>query len=72
MSDKVKHSLQHDEEAVPTEKGMSNRVAAAQQMSAEEFAAAEKSLKRKLDARLLLSVWTMFVMNYLDRVSAPE
>ncbi|GAB1196601.1 hypothetical protein APSETT444_005874 [Aspergillus pseudonomiae] len=67
MSDEVKQSLQHEEEAVPTEKGINNRVAAAQQMSPEEFAAAEKSLKRKLDVRLLLSVWIMFVMNYLDR-----
>ncbi|KAE8137407.1 major facilitator superfamily domain-containing protein [Aspergillus pseudotamarii] len=69
MPDEVKYSLQHDEKAVSTEKGMNNRVAAAQQMSSAELAAAEKSLKRKLDARLLLSVWIMFVMNYLDRLS---
>lgn len=46
-----------------------NRLAPAQAMSGEEFAAAEKSLKRKLDMRLLAAVWLIFVMNYLDRVS---
>lgn len=38
-------------------------------MSEEEFLAAEKRLKRKLDLRLLACVWLIFVLNYLDRVS---
>lgn len=46
-----------------------NRLHIAQHMSAEEFAAAEKSLKRKLDLRLTAMVWLIFVLNYLDRVS---
>lgn len=46
----------------------SNRLAPAQMMSPEEFAAVEKRLKRKLDIRLLVCVWVIFVMNYLDRV----
>jgi len=45
-----------------------NRLALAQAMSPEEFAAAEKRLKRKLDLRLLLVVWIIFIMNYIDRV----
>ncbi|KAH6951268.1 major facilitator superfamily domain-containing protein [Ilyonectria sp. MPI-CAGE-AT-0026] len=44
-----------------------NRLATAQNMSEEEFLDAEKSLKRKLDLRLLGCVWVIFVMNYLDR-----
>ncbi|KAF2182378.1 hypothetical protein K469DRAFT_690846 [Zopfia rhizophila CBS 207.26] len=44
-----------------------NRLAPAQAISEEEFTQAEKSLKRKLDLHLLLSVWVIFVMNYLDR-----
>ncbi|VUC25970.1 unnamed protein product [Clonostachys rosea] len=44
-----------------------NRLALAQAMGSEEFLAAEKSLKRKLDMRLLASVWLIFVLNYLDR-----
>lgn len=46
-----------------------NRLTLAQNMSEEEFLDAEKKLKRKLDLRLLLCVWIIFVMNYLDRVS---
>ena len=45
-----------------------NRLALAQDMTVEEFQAAEKSLKRKLDTRLLLTMWVIFIMNYLDRV----
>ncbi|CAI7627156.1 unnamed protein product [Penicillium manginii] len=37
------------------------------QMSPEELLDAEKSLKRKLDIRLLFCVWVIFVLNYLDR-----
>ncbi|CAG7920758.1 unnamed protein product [Penicillium olsonii] len=44
-----------------------NRLSAAQQLTTEEFAAAERSLKRKLDLRLLCCVWVIFIMNYLDR-----
>jgi hypothetical protein len=47
-----------------------NRLAPAQVMSEEEFLDAEKKLKKKLDTRLLACVWLIFVMNYLDRVSA--
>ncbi|KAI0175017.1 MFS transporter [Pestalotiopsis sp. NC0098] len=43
------------------------RLAIAQGMSEEEFLAAEKRLKRKLDLRLLACVWLIFVLNYLDR-----
>ena len=46
-----------------------NRLTLAQNMSEEEFLDAEKKLKLKLDLRLLLCVWIIFVMNYLDRVS---
>lgn len=45
-----------------------NRLAYAQNMQTEEFVAAEKSLKRKLDVRLLAVLWLIFLMNYLDRV----
>ncbi|KAJ0346548.1 hypothetical protein KNSL1_007405 [Colletotrichum chrysophilum] len=44
-----------------------NRLAPAQLMSKEEFEAAEKKLKKKLDLRLLACVWLIFVLNYLDR-----
>ncbi|KAM5356738.1 hypothetical protein ACJ41O_003384 [Fusarium nematophilum] len=44
-----------------------NRLAPAQLMSPDEFLEAEKSLKRKLDMRLLACVWLIFVLNYLDR-----
>ncbi|OOQ81915.1 MFS transporter [Penicillium brasilianum] len=61
MASTLKASAAHDE--LPGD----NRLAAAQQLTAEEFAAAEKSLKRKLDLRLLCCVWVIFIMNYLDR-----
>ncbi|CAG8264862.1 unnamed protein product [Penicillium salamii] len=44
-----------------------NRLTEAQEMSPEELLNVEKSLKRKLDIRLLACVWVIFVMNYLDR-----
>ncbi|KAJ0337656.1 hypothetical protein COL922a_006550 [Colletotrichum nupharicola] len=44
-----------------------NRLAPAQLMSKEEFEAAEKKLKKKLDLRLLACVWLIFILNYLDR-----
>lgn len=46
-----------------------NRLLPAQNMSEEEFLEAEKKLRRKLDSRLLLTMWLIFVLNYLDRVS---
>jgi hypothetical protein len=49
-----------------------NRLAVAQGMSEEEFLDSEKSLKRKLDVRLLACFWLIFVMNYLDRVSTKR
>lgn len=47
-----------------------NRLLPAQNMTEEEFIEAEKNLRRKLDSRLLLTMWFIFVLNYLDRVSA--
>lgn len=47
-----------------------NRLAPAQTMSEEEYLDAEKKLKRKLDLRLMTTVWFIFVLNYLDRVGA--
>lgn len=47
-----------------------NRLMPAQNMTEEEFIEAEKNLRRKLDSRLLLTMWFIFVLNYLDRVSA--
>lgn len=47
-----------------------NRLLPAQNMTEEEFLEAEKKLRRKLDFRLLLTMWFIFVLNYLDRVSA--
>ncbi|GFN21282.1 MFS transporter [Aspergillus tubingensis] len=44
-----------------------DRLAAARQLTEDEFLRVEKSLKRKLDLRLLMCVWLIFVMNYLDR-----
>ncbi|KAH8669787.1 major facilitator superfamily domain-containing protein [Tricladium varicosporioides] len=44
-----------------------NRLAYAQNVSEEEFAAIEKKLKWKLDIRLLAYMWLIFVLNYLDR-----
>lgn len=49
-----------------------NRLALAQNLSPEEFAIAEKKLKRKMDLRLLACMWLIFVLNYLDRVSHPR
>lgn len=46
-----------------------NRLLPAQNMTEEEFLEAEKKLRRKLDSRLLLTMWFIFVLNYLDRVS---
>lgn len=46
-----------------------NRLLPAQNMTEEEFLGAEKRLRRKLDSRLLLTMWLIFVLNYLDRVS---
>ncbi|KAL4894013.1 major facilitator superfamily domain-containing protein [Aspergillus ambiguus] len=46
---------------------MDNRLASAQQISPEMFARIEKRLKLKLDFRLLVTVWIIFIMNYLDR-----
>ncbi len=48
-----------------------NRLALAQEISPAEFSAASKSLRRKLDLRLMLMAWTMFVFNFFDRVSGP-
>ncbi|OAA57589.1 MFS transporter [Niveomyces insectorum RCEF 264] len=44
-----------------------NRLAMAHAMSEEEFLDAEKRLKRKLDFRLLVPLWLMYIMNFLDR-----
>ncbi|PYH64927.1 MFS transporter [Aspergillus vadensis CBS 113365] len=44
-----------------------NRLTPARIMTPEQFALAERKLKKKLDVRLLLCVWIIFVMNYLDR-----
>jgi hypothetical protein len=49
-----------------------NRLAHAQNMSQEEYLAAEKSLKWKLDCRLLSMLWLIFILNYLDRVSKTD
>lgn len=49
-----------------------DRLAAARQLTEDEFLRVEKSLKRKLDLRLLMCVWLIFVMNYLDRVSGTS
>ncbi|KAH8891484.1 MFS general substrate transporter [Thozetella sp. PMI_491] len=54
-------------EMLETEGKESNRLAQAQAMSEEQFLAADKSLKRKLDLRLLACVWVIFILNYLDR-----
>ncbi|KAL1633769.1 hypothetical protein SLS56_002648 [Neofusicoccum ribis] len=44
-----------------------NRLILAQELSLDDFTDAEKSMKKKLDLRLLLTVWIIFIMNYLDR-----
>lgn len=49
-----------------------DRLAPARQLTEDEFLRVEKSLKRKLDLRLLMCVWLIFVMNYLDRVSGTS
>ena len=48
-----------------------DRLTPARILTPEQFALAERKLKHKLDLRLLLCVWIIFVMNYLDRVSPP-
>lgn len=48
-----------------------NRLLLAQNMSEEKFLDAERKLRRKLDFRLLMTVWFIFILNYLDRVSSP-
>lgn len=66
----AKPSVEYADVEDPGKKELqTNRLAPAQMMSPEEFSAAEKRLKRKLDVRLLVCVWVIFVMNYLDRVS---
>lgn len=49
-----------------------DRLTPARIMTPEQFALAERKLKKKLDLRLLLCVWVIFVMNYLDRVISPS
>ncbi|GLA09759.1 hypothetical protein AnigIFM60653_000700 [Aspergillus niger] len=44
-----------------------DRLTPARILTPEQFALAERKLKHKLDLRLLLCVWIIFVMNYLDR-----
>ncbi|RDW64563.1 uncharacterized protein DSM5745_09974 [Aspergillus mulundensis] len=68
MSDTVKAEVDQTYLENPGKEGVeNNRLAPAQLMSPDEFAAVEKRLKRKLDIRLMLSIWVIFVMNYLDR-----
>ncbi|KAL4900396.1 hypothetical protein BDW74DRAFT_170804 [Aspergillus multicolor] len=68
MSDTVKQEVEQTYLENPSKEGVeNNRLAPAQLMSPDEFAAVEKRLKRKLDVRLMLCVWIIFVMNYLDR-----
>ena len=66
MASALKTLADHDE--LPGD----NRLSAAQQLTTEEFAAVERSLKRKLDLRLLCCVWVIFIMNYLDRVRVTQ
>ncbi|KAJ6012643.1 hypothetical protein N7522_002998 [Penicillium canescens] len=68
MDDSAKPTVEHhqDDDLKDEEP---NRLAPAQQMSEEELAATEKTLKRKLDLRLLGCLWLIFVMNYLDRTN---
>lgn len=68
MTDIDKHPIDQVSLADPKDEVQENRLAPAQALSEEEFLEAEKSLKRKLDMRLLAAVWLIFVMNYLDRV----
>jgi hypothetical protein len=37
-------------------------------LSSEDFTEVERSLKWKLDVRLLACLWLMFILNFLDRV----
>lgn len=57
-----------DETPGPEKVVPESRLAPAQRLSEEEYARAEKHLKRKLDVRLVAMVWLIFVLNYLDRV----
>lgn len=70
MTDSVKPEVsQMDfDNGVKEDDTQDNRLGPAQIMSPEEFAITEKRLKRKLDLRLMLCVWIIFVMNYFDRV----
>jgi hypothetical protein len=69
MADSIKPEVsQTDFDNGAKEDAQVNRLAPAQMMSPEEFAMTEKRLKRKLDLRLMLCIWIIFVMNYLDRV----
>lgn len=43
-----------------------------QGMTAEEYAACEKKLKRKLDIRLLAMATMIYILNFLDRVCADH
>lgn len=43
-----------------------------QRMSAEDYAATEKRVKRKLDMRMMTSLVLIYLLNYLDRVSASD
>ncbi|KAL4772410.1 major facilitator superfamily domain-containing protein [Aspergillus nidulans var. acristatus] len=68
MADSIKPEVsQTDFDNGAKEDAQVNRLAPAQMMSPEEFAMTEKRLKRKLDLRLMLCIWIIFVMNYLDR-----
>lgn len=42
----------------------------AQNMLPDEFTVVEKRLKRKLDVRLMSTIFFIYVLNYLDRVSS--
>ncbi|OJZ87015.1 hypothetical protein ASPFODRAFT_188916 [Aspergillus luchuensis CBS 106.47] len=61
-------SVEHTELVSSGKSGLEpDRLTPARTMTPEQFALAEKRLKKKLDMRLLLCVWIIFVMNYLDR-----
>ncbi|GME62106.1 MFS transporter [Neofusicoccum parvum] len=49
-----------------------NRLILAQELSLDDLADAEKSLKKKLELRFLLTVWVILIMNYLDRNNIAE
>lgn len=66
-------SVEHTELVSSGKSGLEpDRLTPARTMTPEQFALAEKRLKKKLDMRLLLCVWIIFVMNYLDRVISPS